>query len=461
MSIIYWLFGRKKQQPAVRRDGAGIQGVREVASSPPNDEVRSAAEEMQSHLRSGPQRELDRRHSQELQRISKGLHKVVAANEGGYIFGNLRNAFNLIECTARALENESRVDQITGLSIHDIANAWGCIREQTWGYASFPTDLLLSVRLVSERDDVLTLFADLERLLRKLEDSPQKIATSLPKHSRVNERDARALTPAKTPQHSKPSTRPVKLPTIGTEFLPKAFSPIEPVGRERLDPAVRALNSGDSAAAEEALKQSIVDGLTSTQESYANCQLGILALGNGQLMQGVDYLLRSLGADSVSATAAWEAAVRLQTIYTEAGRFTEADALSAVTVAANTRNLELAPEAREKIQSLVRGQCQSSPSIRAQADVPNRVTAPKTSRLSVSPRNDTEMLKSLVQLCDAYAANDQAAIARLEPTARAIAEDLNRRGGIEAMRAIWNRLGGRRGARTLEMHWDGIGDWRG
>lgn len=74
---------------------------------------------------------------------------------------------------------------------------------------------------------------------------------------------------------------------------------------------------------------------------------------------------------------------------------------------------------------------------------------------------DTEMLKTLHQLCDAYVANDTGAIARLEPLATQIGEELNRRGGMEEMRRIFHALGPRRGARTLEMHWDGIGDWRG
>jgi hypothetical protein len=72
-----------------------------------------------------------------------------------------------------------------------------------------------------------------------------------------------------------------------------------------------------------------------------------------------------------------------------------------------------------------------------------------------------EMLEILGALCQAYAANDRAAVAKLEPVASAIGEDLNRRGGIAEMRRIFGALGGRPGARTLEMHWHGIGDWLG
>lgn len=69
-------------------------------------------------------------------------------------------------------------------------------------------------------------------------------------------------------------------------------------------------------------------------------------------------------------------------------------------------------------------------------------------------------LEVLLQLCDAYAENDKDRIARLEPLATQIGEDLNRRGGLKEMRRMFDQLGGRRGSRTLEMHWSGIGDWR-
>ncbi len=74
---------------------------------------------------------------------------------------------------------------------------------------------------------------------------------------------------------------------------------------------------------------------------------------------------------------------------------------------------------------------------------------------------EPEMLQVLCDLCDAYAANDQVAITRLVLEATAIGEALNERGGLNEMRRIFAKLGGRPGSRTLEMHWGGIGDWRG
>lgn len=74
---------------------------------------------------------------------------------------------------------------------------------------------------------------------------------------------------------------------------------------------------------------------------------------------------------------------------------------------------------------------------------------------------DADILSILRQLCVAYAENDTATIARLEPVATRIGEDLHNRGGLSEMRRVWVQLGNIRGSRTLDMHWHGIGDWRG
>ncbi len=74
---------------------------------------------------------------------------------------------------------------------------------------------------------------------------------------------------------------------------------------------------------------------------------------------------------------------------------------------------------------------------------------------------DQDLIGVLQRLCNAYVVNDRSLIAELEPRATAIGEYLHQRGGISEMRRIFAELGGVRGARTLEMHWGGIGDWRG
>lgn len=85
-------------------------------------------------------------------------------------------------------------------------------------------------------------------------------------------------------------------------------------------------------------------------------------------------------------------------------------------------------------------------------------TGPSTA--SPAPIVKTD-LGTLVALCRAYAANDEAAIGRLEPEATRIGKELDRRGGIAEMRKVFAQIPDMRGKRTLEMHWGGIGEWRG
>lgn len=74
---------------------------------------------------------------------------------------------------------------------------------------------------------------------------------------------------------------------------------------------------------------------------------------------------------------------------------------------------------------------------------------------------DKEMVNTLFQLCNAYATNDRSAVAQLEPQATTIAQELDARGGMPEMRRVYKMIPDVQGKRTLEMHWDGIGDWRG
>lgn len=74
---------------------------------------------------------------------------------------------------------------------------------------------------------------------------------------------------------------------------------------------------------------------------------------------------------------------------------------------------------------------------------------------------DREMSDVLVRLCQAYADDDKSLIRRLEPVATKIGEQLNQKGGIREMRRVFGLVPAMRGKRTLEMHWQGIGDWLG
>lgn len=86
-----------------------------------------------------------------------------------------------------------------------------------------------------------------------------------------------------------------------------------------------------------------------------------------------------------------------------------------------------------------------------------------TPMLDTDPSDMTrgEMLVVLLALCLGYAGSYRRLVAKLEPVATQIGEELHRTGGIEAMREVFAQLGSGQGVRTLEMHWNGIGEWRG
>jgi len=75
--------------------------------------------------------------------------------------------------------------------------------------------------------------------------------------------------------------------------------------------------------------------------------------------------------------------------------------------------------------------------------------------------SDGEMVAILERLCQAYARTDKNARNTLEPQATAIGRYLNDRGGTGEMLRLFNMISPQNGRRTLEMHWGGIGDWRG
>jgi hypothetical protein len=91
-----------------------------------------------------------------------------------------------------------------------------------------------------------------------------------------------------------------------------------------------------------------------------------------------------------------------------------------------------------------------------------RPGAPVEPEKSRGPRSsDRDMVGVLDNLCVAYASNHAGAIAHLEPQATRIGKALDQRGGIEEMRRVFALVRPQPGRRTLEMHWNGIGEWRG
>ncbi len=70
------------------------------------------------------------------------------------------------------------------------------------------------------------------------------------------------------------------------------------------------------------------------------------------------------------------------------------------------------------------------------------------------------MLTQLKDLCDAYTTETAEAIARLEPPVVQIGEELNRWGGVDEMRRLFELVSDQRGSRSLARLWASIGAWQ-
>lgn len=73
--------------------------------------------------------------------------------------------------------------------------------------------------------------------------------------------------------------------------------------------------------------------------------------------------------------------------------------------------------------------------------------------------DEDALLAHMRRLCQRWAANEHDD--DMVALAQAVGHELNRRGGMKAMRAAFDRLGRIPGARTLEMWWGGVGHWQG
>ena len=222
-------------------------------------------------------------------------------------------------------------------------------------------------------------------------------------------------------------------------------------------PEVRALKSRDSNARQAAAKS--------------------LGEKGPAAVQAVPVLIEALDdpVDAVRGQAAWAlgkvgpaardavpALIRLAKRETGVGRFFVFKALGDIGVAA----MEAVPVLLEAMKEggplsfLVR-QHAGEAIAKITQTAPNRLDAQSPTVNAEDSLNDSEMVQLLQQLCRAYAANDRAMIVSLEPKATDIGKVLDRRGGIAEMRRIFDLIPVQQGRRTLEMHWGGIGEWRG
>jgi hypothetical protein len=75
---------------------------------------------------------------------------------------------------------------------------------------------------------------------------------------------------------------------------------------------------------------------------------------------------------------------------------------------------------------------------------------------------DQEMMGKIIELANYYASGGLSADnPKLVNEAVEVGKVLNQRGGISEMRRIFNMVPQMQGKRTVDMQWDGIGDWKG
>jgi hypothetical protein len=247
-----------------------------------------------------------------------------------------------------------------------------------------------------------------------------------------------ALASPESPQPGE-TTKDTTILAPDAAFLSSDFSELESaagLGQSGLEVGIDAWNEQQFSLAEDALQQAVTVGLAPTHRAHAFQMLGQCALRRGDLHAAVAQFVKTLQCEKRTADAAWEAASRLAVVYAEAQQKEAAEAVSQLAAAANRRGLYLEPDHVDHIRELVRAR--------------RRLMA-----------NETDHVETLVRLCQAYADNDTAAIARLEPEATRIGRELHKQHGIEAMRRVYSQVPDMPGKRTLEMHWDGIGNWRG
>lgn len=153
-----------------------------------------------------------------------------------------------------------------------------------------------------------------------------------------------------------PAGSGLSLPPIAATELPSEFSPPDEAaaGGDLFEKAVDAWHDADWDRADTLFTQALEAGLTPVLASQAHERLGEICLRRGELAAGVEQLVRCLAMRPISATVAWNAAVRLQVVYDHAGRRDEVARLRQVVTAARSRGAALSSEAEASLQDLVR-----------------------------------------------------------------------------------------------------------
>ncbi len=240
----------------------------------------------------------------------------------------------------------------------------------------------------------------------------------------------------------------VSIPEITAQHLSIALVDSSKIGAPgpgggSFQQAIQAMNSQDYNGAANQFRQALDAGLDPLRQGYAHANLGTILTKKGDLAGAVGEFIRVLEANEALYESVHDAAQYLGVVMQELGRQEQAHGLQLLSARTAARlGSSLSPAAAEEVRCLVRRTPIVKP-VRPEEE---------------AEKNDIAVLKNL---CLAYAADNQAEISKLEPLARQIGTSLDARGGLAEMRRVFAEVEAMRGARTLEMHWNGIGDWRG
>lgn len=156
------------------------------------------------------------------------------------------------------------------------------------------------------------------------------------------------------------------------------------------------------------------------------------ALGEIKDKHAVEPLINALKHDTFGSVR-YEAAIAL-------GKIKDSRAIKPLEGALTARSYDLRVNAQTALQ---------------------KITGKKYEEKPIIVMTEGEMVTKLRDLCAAYMEDNRSAIGNLEPIATKIGKELDRRGGLREMRRIFKKIEGSPGSRTLEMHWNRIGEWMG
>lgn len=239
---------------------------------------------------------------------------------------------------------------------------------------------------------------------------------------------------------AKTKPKATKLPTSTTEnMLPKY---VAESARHFLDEARRHLAEHDHLDAEESLRKFLdVTNMSPDLEES-------LLIAYSDLRQPLEQLRDSIAEQARDMDNLHKMLAEMK----DTERSSRSSARDANPAAIDA---EAGRRARELVEAQEVALVAESEKWRAEQLAANAALEPDVERLGTA-----ELISALREICQQWAegvSGDDTLSAR----ARAIGEVLFSRGGMMEMRNAHAALGGIRGARTLEMHWDGIGTWRG